>query len=51
MSTHNICFLRVRNKKTSIFRQVILVGQVDFYHLLVNHGQIVKFDMHNHVID
>ena len=42
MNTPNICFLQ-EISKMSIFSQVILVGQVDFYHLLVP-GQVIKFD-------
>ena len=43
MSTHSICFLREIKKKCQFSGKYILVGQVDFDHLLV-HGQVIKFD-------
>ena len=43
MSTHNICFLREIRKKCQFPGKKILVGQVDFDHLLV-HGQVIKLD-------
>ena len=43
MSTHNVCFLEEIRKECQFSGKKILVGQVDFDHLLVR-GQVIMFD-------